>query len=535
MTTEETINVEQNSKLSESSPTSSVKRMGVRGYLLILFGVGILAWACESALIWLWNTWNGVPEYSHGPALPVLAGFLLWQQREVFEKQEFKGSIFGILLLVTAGVALLLGTMGGAYTLQQYAFALGVAGLILSWTGLQALRQLALPLSLLFLMIPQPDFILNNLSTHLQLVSSALGVAVIRLAGISVYLEGNVIDLGSYKLQVVDACAGLRYLFPLMTLGLLIAHFFRAPFWKRALVFLASIPVTVVLNSLRIAVIGWMVERWGPGMAEGFLHDFQGWVVFMVSGAFLLAFAALLNLVGPSRGRWSDVFGVDLPLATPPEVKLEVRPVPVMFWAALVATIAITVVQFTVPNRPQLVPQHPALTSFPLELGEWQGKREWLTPDVLQTLQLDDYFYGAYKDRDGGSATLYVPYYATQRDRRVVHSPAACLPGNGWRIAESRTVIISGTTISANRLLISNGEERALVYYWFDQRGRNLTSEWLVKWYLFQDAVVQRRSDGAMVRVMASLGAGDSIDVVDARLQSLAAVAGNQLHKHLPQ
>jgi EpsI family protein len=158
-----------------------------------------------------------------------------------------------------------------------------------------------------------------------------------------------------------------------------------------------------------------------------------------------------------------------------------------------------------------------------------------LTPDVLQTLQLDDYFYGAYKDRDGGSATLYVPYYATQRDRRVVHSPAACLPGNGWRIAESRTVIISGTTISANRLLISNGEERALVYYWFDQRGRNLTSEWLVKWYLFQDAVVQRRSDGAMVRVMASLGAGDSIDVVDARLQSLAAVAGNQLHKHLPQ
>ena len=175
------------------------------------------------------------------------------------------------------------------------------------------------------------------------------------------------------------------------------------------------------------------------------------------------------------------------------------------------------------------------MASFPLELGGWTGKREWLTPDVLQTLQLDDYFFGTYKDHDGGSATLYVSYYATQRDRRVVHSPAACLPGNGWRITESRTVIVPGTTISANRLLISNGEERALVYYWFDQRGRNLTSEWLVKWYLFQDAVVRRRSDGAMVRVMASLGPGDSIDAVDSHLQSFAAHAATSLEGYLPK
>ena len=366
MTTEHADDVKHGTTVNESVPIPSVKRLGVRGYLLILVGMGILAWSCQSALMWLWNTWNGVPEYSHGPALPILAGFLLWQQREVFERQEFRGSIVGVFLLVAAGIALLLGTMGGAYTLQQYAFALGLAGLILSWTGLGAVRQLALPLALLFLMIPQPDFILNNLSTRLQLVSSALGVAVIRLGGISVYLEGNVIDLGSYKLQVVDACAGLRYLFPLMTLGLLIAHFFRAPFWKRALVFLASIPVTVVLNSLRIAMIGWMVERWGPAMAEGFLHDFQGWVVFMVSGALLLAFAALLNRVGPSKGRWSDVFGVDLPMATPPGVRLEVRPVPGIFWAALVATAAIAVVQFTVPIARSWFPNTLPWLLFPL-------------------------------------------------------------------------------------------------------------------------------------------------------------------------
>jgi EpsI family protein len=173
------------------------------------------------------------------------------------------------------------------------------------------------------------------------------------------------------------------------------------------------------------------------------------------------------------------------------------------------------------------------LTNFPLNIGRWKGGRDWLTPNVLNNLELDDYFYGVYTDGQGAPLTLYIPYYSTQRDRRVVHSPASCLPGNGWRIVESEAVIISGTKISANRMLISNGEERALVYYWFDQRGRNLTSEWLVKWYLFQDSVVLRRSDGAMVRVMTSLRHGDSIDAVDARVSSFVATASPMLNQYL--
>ena len=515
------------------SDTARVWRLGIRGYLLMLAGLIGLSFACRQALQGLWVTWNTVPEYSHGLALPILAIFLLWQQREVFERETFKGTVTGPLLIALAGVALLLGTMGGAYTLQQYAFALGVTGLVLSWTGFRAIRQLALPFALVFLMVPQPEFILNNLSTRLQLISSEIGVAVIRLAGISVYLEGNVIDLGSYRLQVVEACAGLRYLFPLMTIGLLVAHFFKAPLWKRALVFLASIPITVIMNSMRIAVIGWMVDRWGSSMAEGFMHDFQGWVVFMVSGALLLAFAALLNRVGPSQAAWADVFGVDLPAATPAAVKRLERPVPVAFLAALVFVGVVALAKEVIPNRPQVVPPPPALGQFPLNLGSWQGTRDWLAPDVLNDLQLDQYFFGVYQDGQGAPVTLYIPYYATQRDRRVVHSPASCLPGNGWRIVESRVVFVEGTTLSANRMLISNGEERALVYYWFDQRGHNLTNEWLVKWYLFQDSVVRRRSDGAMVRVMTSLRHGDSLEAADARVQSFVAMANPMLDRYL--
>ena len=127
-------------------------------------------------------------------------------------------------------------------------------------------------------MIPLPEFVLANLSTRLQLLSSQLGVAFIRLFDISVFVEGNVIDLGGYKLQVAEACSGLRYLFPLMTLGFLMACFYKGARWKRVVLFLSSIPITVLMNSIRIGIIGVTVERWGIRMAEGFLHDFRaGW------------------------------------------------------------------------------------------------------------------------------------------------------------------------------------------------------------------------------------------------------------------
>ena len=105
-------------------------------------------------------------------------------------------------------------------------------------------------------MIPLPSFLYFNLSQELQLISSMIGVAVIRLFDISVYLEGNVIDLGVYQLQVVEACSGLRYLFPLMSFGFLISYIYRGPVWQKIVIFLSTIPITVVMNSFRIGVIG---------------------------------------------------------------------------------------------------------------------------------------------------------------------------------------------------------------------------------------------------------------------------------------
>src|SRR6185436_18948115 len=144
-----------------------------------------------------------------------------------------------------------------------------IAGVVLATVGMGAFRRLWAPVVMLLLAIPLPAFFYNNLSSQLQLVSSALGVWLIRLFGISVYLSGNVIDLGHFQMQVVEACDGLRYLFPLMTLGFIVAYFFRAPLWQRLAVFASSVPLTIVMNSVRIAMIGVFADLGNTALAEG--------------------------------------------------------------------------------------------------------------------------------------------------------------------------------------------------------------------------------------------------------------------------
>jgi len=129
------------------------------------------------------------------------------------------GSWAGVALVAAGGLMLIVGQLATIYTVVQYAFIVTIAGIVLSFTGRPAFRLLAVPLLFLAFMIPPPYFVLHNLSTKLQLLSSSFGVWFMRLMDISVFVEGNVIDLGGYKLQVAEACDGLRYLFPMMTLG----------------------------------------------------------------------------------------------------------------------------------------------------------------------------------------------------------------------------------------------------------------------------------------------------------------------------
>ena len=512
------------------------------------FSHGVVVFAACIAVLGLLPFWDGLtimwkewsyPEYSHSFLIPLVAVFLVWQQKDRLEVANFAGSWAGVALVACGGALLILGQLGTVYTLVEYAYLLTMYGLVLSLLGYQALRLIAAPLLILFLMIPLPTFIFANLSSKLQLLSSVMGVWFMRLFGISVFAEGNVIDLGGYKLQVAEACDGLRYLFPLMTLGFLIAYFYKGAAWKRLVIFLSSFPITVIMNSFRIGTIGLMVEHWGIQAAEGFLHEFQGWVVFMASAGLLFAEMALLNRFGHEQGTWRQLFGVELPARTPQSLPRRQRRIPAAFWAACAALGAIAAVALVAPRPAEIIPDRASFSTFPLQLGEWSGQRDSLEGIYLDVLRLDDYVLANYSNARGATANLYIAYYGSQRKGEAVHSPRACLPGGGWQLSEFNQTTLPGVLVGSkplrvNRTLITLGDQRELVYYWFQQRGRVITNEFAVKAYLFWDAVTRHRTDGALVRIIAQLPPGANVGEADQRLTDLAKQLAPVLPRYVP-
>jgi exosortase D (VPLPA-CTERM-specific) len=508
--------------------------------VLVALLVGVLSvWPFWDGLTMMWGWWIDSPEYSHGLLIPPVAAFLIWQQKDRLERMPFDGSWRGVAVTLFGGAMLVVGQLGTVYTIVQYAYVVTLYGLVLSFLGWRAFRLIAVPMLILMFMIPLPQFVMANLSTKLQLLSSQIGVAVMRVFDVTVFVEGNVIDLGGYKLQVAEACSGLRYLFPLMTLGFLMACFYKGALWKRIVLFLSSIPITVLMNSIRIGVIGVTVERWGIAMAEGFLHEFQGWMIFMISMAMMLGEIMLLNRLGREQGTWRQLFGVEFPIPAPVGSPSRRRRIPATFLAASALLVLFIVTSIALPRPTEIFPSRTGFAEFPMQLGDWHGRRQSLEGVYSDTLQLDDYILADYVNSAGEAINLYIPYYQSQRKGEAVHSPRSCLPGGGWQMRDfgQRTltgVIVDGHALRVNRAVIELGNERELVYYWFEQRGRVIDNEFAVKWFLFWDALTRHRTDGAMIRLITPLPAASSEAEADRRMTELVGQFAPRLRAYIP-
>lgn len=483
--------------------------------------------------------WSRREEYSHGFLIPLITIYLIWQRSDQLRKTPFEGSWLGVLTVAFGLFLYFLGELSTIYTVVQYGFVIVIYGVIWAYIGTRAFKIIAIPLLLLFFMIPFPNFIYNNLSSQLQLISSEIGVAVIRLFGISVFLEGNVIDLGTYKLQVVEACNGLRYLFPLMTLGLIVAYLYHAELWKRVIIFLSTIPITILMNSFRIGVIGVMVEHWGQSMAEGFLHQFEGWIIFMACfGILFIEMWALMRITKDKRPL-KDIFGIDPPVPVEEGAEFEVRAMPATMIVAVALVVAAVFPAVAVPGRVEVSPEREAFAAFPLEIEEWEGRSEKLEQIYLDALKLTDYSMVNYTDSEGDVVNFYTAYYGSQRKGQSAHSPRSCIPGGGWRIESlTQTSVPGGAAgggdLDVNRVLISAGEHKQLVYYWFQQRGRVITNEYLVKWFVFWDALTKNRTDGALVRLTIPIGPGKDVGKLEATLQRFARDVREILPEYVP-
>jgi exosortase D (VPLPA-CTERM-specific) len=511
--------------------------MGFGWFLLMVLAPLPVFWLGFVSLAGAWST----AEYSHGPLIPLISLYLFLRElrRETPAERALpahRGP--GIAVLVFALIFAAFGNLVRIPDVVTYAYIVWVGGVVLVTMGWARGRQHQLPVLHLVFMLPLPTFIYLKFTVFLQGISSELGVWFVRLAGVPVFLEGNVIDLGVYKLQVAEACSGLRYLFPILSFSYLFGILYRGPFWHKAVLFLMAAPLTIFMNSFRIGMIGVLVNSYGIGQAEGFLHFFEGWVIFGACVGILFGAAIALQRLTPNPRPLSETIDLDTEGMGPQARRILGVASSRGLAAAALLSLAFAAAFVAAPARRVAEVERDPFALFPRNLGDWSGVPEALEPNIARVLGADDYINATWQAPGEVQVNLFVAWYAKQTEGDGIHSPEVCLPVGGWEVfsIDPHPVSLPGTaygTFTVNRAVIQKGLSKQLVYYWFEQRGKRMTNDYAAKASVVWDSLTLGRTDGALMRVTTPIEAGDEA-AADARLVRFMEGAMERMPRFVP-
>ena len=250
----------------------------------------------------LFADWNSNDNYSHGFFIPFISAYMVWELRDKLSRINPTPSQAGLLLVLLGLLELVLGYLGSEFFLKRTSLIMVLSGMVIFLFGLQYFKVLAVPIFYLFFMIPLPAIIWNKIAFPLQLFSSALAEQVVRLLGFSILRHGNVLYLPTTTLEVVDACSGLRSLMTMFALSTFLSWQTKFSLWKKWVLFFAAIPIAIISNTIRLSATAVMASFYGESVAQGFLHEFSGFVTFGLGTAMLIILNFLLLKIKISKG-----------------------------------------------------------------------------------------------------------------------------------------------------------------------------------------------------------------------------------------
>jgi exosortase D (VPLPA-CTERM-specific) len=516
-----------------------------------------------NVLLKLARDWWTDENYSHGLLVPFVIGFIVWSEFDELKAAAKKPNFWlGGVTIVFAVLMLFGGTLGAELFTQRVSFALILTGIIVYFFGAKILKFLAASFALLLLSIPIPQIIFNKIAFPLQIWASQAAVWGIRLFEVPTLRKGNVIEIlpqGATQiiaLEVVEACSGIRSLMTLATLALILAYFTREneratkdkkfnflknfDFWRALILMLSAIPIAVLTNAARVTATGIFTYFYGKRATEGFWHEASGWLVYVAALILLIAVNSVLKSVfrkiaKPQNETFSNakeiVFEEQIPIANR---KSQIANVYLLIALLLFGGVFINWFE----RRGEAEISRKSLAEIPETLGDWRQKGSEIRfgEQTESVLRVSDYTMREYVSENGRIANVYVGYYASQRTGATYHSPQNCLPGAGWVMREPELVEIKtrdGKSFAANRYIIENGVYKEVMIYWYQGRGRFEASEYRDKINTVFDSVLRQRSDGAMVRVMTSVGA-DEKAANEAAVDLSAQIAG-ELSAFVPE
>lgn len=481
-----------------------------------------------SVLTKLGRDWWSDENYSHGLLVPFVITLIVWREWDALKAVAVKGAAsLGAIAIAAALFLLLAGTLGSELFTQRISLVLMLAGLIVFLFGRRMLMLLSVPFALLLLAIPIPQIVFNRIAMPLQTYASQMAVWEIRLFDVPTVRKGNVIDIlpkggiQPISLEVVEACSGIRSLMTLVTLALILAYFTRRDtegiggsfstrdFWRAVLLMVLAVPIAVVTNAARVTATGVATYHYGKQATGSTFHDVSGWLVYVVALALLVGANFILRKIFSQRAPRPDSAASALEGGSTQRAQRGRGERGAYVLIAVLIASGLAVNWFA--QRSENVPERRPLNQLSTKLGDWdqKGSEIKFDPGVEAVLKTTDYTMREYTDPTGRIANIYVGYYATQRTGATYHSPQNCLPGAGWQLKEPQTIDITtadGRSFHANQYIIENGIYREVMIYWYQGRGRSQASEYHDKLNTVIDSVTRRRTDGAMVRVMTSVG-----------------------------
>ncbi|MEL7171665.1 MAG: exosortase C-terminal domain/associated protein EpsI, partial [Pseudomonadota bacterium] len=285
---------------------------------------------------------------------------------------------------------------------------------------------------------------------------------------------------------------------------------------------------------------GFMVDQRGIEAAEGFLHLFEGWVIFGACVAILFLMAIAMQRLSPNPKPLADTIDLEFDGLGAQAARVTTHVPSAALIAGALMTTAVSTAWVAAPQPETVRLERSPFAVFPRTLGDWSGNNAYLEPDIEAVLGADDY-YSAFYHRDGDETgvDLFIAYYHKLTEGEGIHSPEVCIPTAGWEIAgmEVEVVEIPGSgwpPFPVNRAIIEKGLNQQLVYFWFEQRGRRLTNDYAAKAYTILDSLSMGRTDGALVRVITPILEGEGEASAEARLQALLTDALPVLPQFIP-
>lgn len=522
----------------ESDEPNATKRMfilsEVRFQAAVLLTLFIAAhWLPLKTLVTIW--WTN-EDYSYGFLIPVVSAYLLWEKRKVIDGLQIRSAWLMLPLLVVFFLLSLYGTLGSSGNVSMPSIPILIMLYAAFCFGLPLVKKLIMPLGFLIFMIPVPPSVETSLGIFLKSISSKMGGWIIHAVNIPVYVSGNVIDIGITQLQVVDACSGMRYVFALFALGVLYSYFFESHLWKRIVCVLTTIPIAIITNALRIGATGILANYYGVKVAEGFFHGFSGWVIFMVAFAFLFLMGRLLRLFPPHGLLQEDE---DRAMSATNE-----RNAPIIpdnrgaFFTAIAMMIVFGLLSLSTRILPPIMMQG-GIASFSLSIAEWQGRSEFISPDIIEKSGAEESFSANYRNRKSDSVSLYIGYRSTAflSNENFFHTPTVCLPSSGWETKSISTREIQDVPkygrLKVSTMIIENFGVRQIVYFWFQTKDKTSHDKNINRFHLALHAIKRDNTYDLFIRPITMVRPNETIEDAEKRMDGFVRDMMNELLKFL--